>query len=228
MTVDTTKPITVVTQFHTSDGTDNGDLSEVRRIFVQDGKVIQHPKSNIPGLSAQHDSITSDMCDSFKDIMGDKNDFKKKGGLKKMGDAMSNGMVLVMSIWDDHAADMLWLDSTYPTTKTTIGGPRGACATTSGVPKDVSLNLQMLVLNSLTSKSVRSTPPTSHPQDQDQLHQAHPQPAQEEVFPLALVSAHQPQPPLSKLASTSAPPDAPLLNLSSNEKPLVEFNLILR
>merc|ERR1719263_582857 len=137
MTVDTTKPITVVTQFHTSDGTDNGDLSEVRRIFVQDGKVIQHPKSNIPGLSAQHDSITSDMCDSFKDIMGDKNDFKKKGGLKKMGDAMSNGMVLVMSIWDDHAADMLWLDSTYPTDKTTIGGPRGACATTSGVPKDV-------------------------------------------------------------------------------------------
>lgn len=137
MTVDTTKPITVVTQFHTSDGTDNGDLSEVRRIFVQDGKVIQHPKSNIPGLSTQHDSITSDMCDAFKDIMGDKNDFKKKGGLKKMGDAMSNGMVLVMSIWDDHAADMLWLDSTYPTTKTTIGGPRGACATTSGVPKDV-------------------------------------------------------------------------------------------
>ena len=54
-----------------------------------------------------------------------------------MGEAMVNGMVLVMSIWDDHAANMLWLDSTYPTTKTTVGGPRGTCATTSGKPSDV-------------------------------------------------------------------------------------------
>jgi len=77
------------------------------------------------------------MCDSFKDVMGDPNDFKKHGGLKKMGDAMTNGMVLVMSIWDDHAANMLWLDSTYPTDKTTIGGPRGSCDITSGKPDDV-------------------------------------------------------------------------------------------
>lgn len=32
-----------------------------------------------------------------------------------MGKSMDNGMVLVMSIWDDHEANMLWLDSTYPT-----------------------------------------------------------------------------------------------------------------
>ena len=69
--------------------------------------------------------------------MGDPNDFQTKGGMKKMGDAMKSGMVLVMSIWDDHAADMLWLDSTYPTNKTTIGGPRGTCSTSSGKPSDV-------------------------------------------------------------------------------------------
>jgi cellulose 1,4-beta-cellobiosidase len=46
-------------------------------------------------------------------------------------------MVLVMSIWDDHAANMLWLDSTYPKDKTSFGGPRGTCATSSGVPSDV-------------------------------------------------------------------------------------------
>ena len=57
-----------------------------------------------------------------------------------MGEAMDKGMVLVMSLWDDHAADMLWLDSTYPTTKTTPGGPRGTCPTTSGVPADVEKN----------------------------------------------------------------------------------------
>lgn len=116
MTVDTTKPVEVVTQFITHDGTDAGDLSEIRRIFVQDGKVIQHPKSNVPGIDKQYDSITDEMCDAQKGVMGDKNDFKVKGGLKKMGDAMVDGMVLVMSIWDDHDANMLWLDSTYPTT----------------------------------------------------------------------------------------------------------------
>ena len=77
------------------------------------------------------------MCDKTKGIFGDTNDFKKKGGLKKMGEAMDKGMVLVMSLWDDHAANMLWLDSTYPKDKTTAGGPRGSCSTDSGVPSDV-------------------------------------------------------------------------------------------
>lgn len=58
------------------------------------------------------------MCTDFKGKFGDTNDFGKKGGLQKMGEAMKNGMVLVMSIWDDHEANMLWLDSTYPITKT--------------------------------------------------------------------------------------------------------------
>jgi cellulose 1,4-beta-cellobiosidase len=74
-TVDTTKPLTVVTQFLTTDGTDNGDLKEIRRLFVQDGKVINHPKSNVPGAKGQYDSITDEMCGDFKNIMGDPNDF---------------------------------------------------------------------------------------------------------------------------------------------------------
>merc|ERR1712227_657884 len=77
------------------------------------------------------------MCEKAKGIFTDTNDFKKKGGLKKMGDAMNKGMVLVMSLWDDHAANMLWLDSTYPKDKTTVGGPRGTCSTDSGVPSQV-------------------------------------------------------------------------------------------
>lgn len=56
-----------------------------------------------------------------------------------MGEALGRGMVLVMSIWDDHAAHMLWLDSDYPTTSpvTDPGVPRGPCSTSSGDPKDV-------------------------------------------------------------------------------------------
>jgi cellulose 1,4-beta-cellobiosidase len=48
-------------------------------------------------------------------------------------------MVLVMSIWDDHEANMLWLDSDYPLDKdrNLPGIQRGSCATTSGKPTDV-------------------------------------------------------------------------------------------
>ena len=132
--VDTSKEFTVVTQFLTDA---NGDLSEIRRKFVQNGKVIEHPSTKVDTMDKQYDSITEEMCEATKNAFTDTNDFKKKGGLKKMGDSLKNGMVLVMSIWDDHAANMLWLDSTYPKDKTTWGGPRGTCSTSSGVPADV-------------------------------------------------------------------------------------------
>merc|ERR1712025_767749 len=60
-----------------------------------------------------------------------------KGGLQAMGSAMDAGVVLVMSLWDDHYANMLWLDSTYPVDSTDPGADRGSCPTTSGVPADV-------------------------------------------------------------------------------------------
>jgi cellulose 1,4-beta-cellobiosidase len=138
--IDTTKKFTVVTQFHTDDKTANGTLSEIRRVFVQDGIVHEHPMSNT-GEGKQYDSISDEMCDAFKGVFGDTNTFKKHGGLAQMGKAMAgDGMVLVMSIWDDHEANMLWLDSTDPPTKTTIGGPRGTCPTTGGKPADVEKN----------------------------------------------------------------------------------------
>ena len=38
--VNTLKPMTVVTQFLTTDGTDAGDFSEMRRHYIQDGKIV--------------------------------------------------------------------------------------------------------------------------------------------------------------------------------------------
>ena len=48
-------------------------------------------------------------------------------------------MVLVMSLWDDGAAHMLWLDSDYPLDRDTskAGVARGPCAKDSGAPDDV-------------------------------------------------------------------------------------------
>jgi cellulose 1,4-beta-cellobiosidase len=131
MTVDTKSKFTVVTQFLES----GGSLSEIKRYYVQNGKTIPNSQSTISGVTGN--SITQTWCDAQKTAFGDKNDFDTQGGLAQMGKALASNMVLVMSLWDDHYANMLWLDSTYPTTGSSPGDFRGTCATTSGVPADV-------------------------------------------------------------------------------------------
>ncbi|PVF92348.1 cellulase [Serendipita vermifera] len=134
--VNTSSKFTIVTQFITTDGTANGALKEIRRLYVQNGKVIQNSKTNIAGLSP-YDSITEQFCADQKTAFGDHNDFATKGGFTPMDKALAKGMVLVLSVWDDHAVNMLWLDSTYPTDSTAPGAARGTCSTDSGKPTDV-------------------------------------------------------------------------------------------
>lgn len=139
LTVDTSKPFTVVTQFLTSDNTSTGTLSEIRRIYVQNGKVIQNSNAAVTGVDPVN-SVTDKFCTQQKTAFGDTNFFSQKGGLAQVGKSFADeGMVLALSIWDDYAASMLWLDSNYPTNKdaSSPGVARGTCATTSGVPADV-------------------------------------------------------------------------------------------
>lgn len=134
MTVDTNKKFTVVTQFLTgSDGT----LDEIKRFYVQGGQVIPNSNSTISGVTGN--SITPDFCKAQKTAFGDGDYFDQRGGFPQISKALGGPMVLVMSLWDDHYANMLWLDSTYPTDAdpSTPGMARGTCATTSGVPADV-------------------------------------------------------------------------------------------
>lgn len=79
------------------------------------------------------------MCVATKALFGDIDDHTKKGGMKHMGEALKKGMVLTMSIWDDHDVNMLWLDSNYPANgdPSKPGVARGPCPTSSGVPSDV-------------------------------------------------------------------------------------------
>ncbi|KAH6916407.1 cellulase [Coprinopsis sp. MPI-PUGE-AT-0042] len=96
------KKMTVVTQFITDNNSTTGNLVEIRRLYVQDGK--------------------------------------ENGGLVQMGKSLGKGHVLVLSIWDDYDAQMLWLDSqAYPidANPSTPGVARGTCATTSGKPSEV-------------------------------------------------------------------------------------------
>jgi len=149
-TVDTSKPMTVVTQFLTSDGTDTGDLIEIRRLYVQDGKVINNAKGKHTPVGVEGsqlpDSITDEMCQVQKLIFKDRDDFTKKGSLKGMGKALGRGMVLVLSLWDDLLTKMQWLDAAAPADQPDThplsqpGVRRGPCPVDSGDPLDLRQN----------------------------------------------------------------------------------------
>jgi len=137
-TVNSNQPVTLITQFITNTGTDAGDLSEIRRIYIQNGQVIQNPPVNLPGV-APYTSITDAFCTATKNAFGDRQDFAAKGGLKAHGDSLNRGHVLALSLWDDHTAYMHWLDSIYPNNgnPATPGVARGTCPTSGGRPADV-------------------------------------------------------------------------------------------
>jgi cellulose 1,4-beta-cellobiosidase len=137
MTVDTTQKFTVVTQF--IKGSD-GVLNDIKRFYVQGGKVIPNSESTIAGTSGN--SVNPDYCKAQKVAFGDGDHFNDKGGFPQFSKAVGGPMVLVMSLWDDHYANMLWLDSTYPVDASADdpGKARGTCATSSGVPADVEAN----------------------------------------------------------------------------------------
>lgn len=138
-TVDTSKKFTVVTQFLTTDNTATGTLKEIRRLYVQNGRVIQNAKVQIGGLE-NHDSITDKYCSDQKKVLGGVDAFTQLGALKQMGEAVGRGMVLALSIWDDAGSYMGWLDQDpYPAdadpSKPGVG--RGPCPTTGGRPADL-------------------------------------------------------------------------------------------
>jgi len=149
---DTNQKVTVITQFITEDGTDTGALKEIRRHYIQGGKVIETPKATVG--SASFDSITKEFCEAEVGLFKDNTNFLEKGGLSSMDKAMEHGMVLVMSLWDDHDANMLWLDSDYPTDKdpSTPGVARGTCDKSSGKPDDVENNAPQ---SSVTYSNIR-------------------------------------------------------------------------
>lgn len=126
-TVDTTKPVTVITQFITSDGTDNGDLVEIKRFYKQGSTIIAGG------------SVTDKLTEQRKTAFGDNNHFAKLGGLKAMGASLKEKMVLVLSVWGDAASNMVWLDSTTaPNGASTNGTVRGACPAGGSYEKSIS------------------------------------------------------------------------------------------
>merc|ERR1712111_57560 len=106
------------------------------------GKLLKIVSQNLMLANWQNLILSLMNSAESKGLFGDYNDHEVKGGLKGMGDAMKRGMVLVLSLWDDHAAHMLWLDSNYPPDGDAMqpGVARGPCSTDSGDPLMLKIN----------------------------------------------------------------------------------------
>merc|ERR1712139_560360 len=75
-----------------------GELRGIEQFYVQNGQEIHH-----------------------------RNRFAEEGGMKRMGEALDRGMVLVISMWDDIAVSMNWLDSYMGDDSSAPGALRGPC-----------------------------------------------------------------------------------------------------
>lgn len=152
-TIDTTKKVTVVTQFLR--GKDLGD-GVVKRFYVQNGKVIPNSASTVPGIGGNQ--IDERFCQVQKQAFHDYDDFIEKGGMHQMGKALEKPMVLSFSILDDWFAHMLWLDSVYPRDRgNTPGAERGTCDFESGYPEDVRSRRYQFSISNIKFGPINST-----------------------------------------------------------------------
>ncbi|KAJ9142823.1 Glucanase [Coniochaeta hoffmannii] len=138
-TVDTSRPFTVVTQFLTTTGNATGDLREIRRLYVQDERIIENAIVQVPGID-KGNSLTDEFCAQEKKAFGGVNAFAAQGGMRGMGEALRRGMVLVFSVWDDAGSSMKWLDATFPDNSDPAKDPgtgRGPCKADEGKAEDL-------------------------------------------------------------------------------------------
>jgi cellulose 1,4-beta-cellobiosidase len=115
MVVDTSRRFRVATSFRAA----GSRLASVAQAFEQEGRGPLAPTANW--------SITSESIASQAARFGERSDFEAAGGWDSLTDALQTGMVLVLSIWDDAATGMRWLDSTFPPGATGEGAARGPC-----------------------------------------------------------------------------------------------------
>jgi cellulose 1,4-beta-cellobiosidase len=126
--IDTTKPFTVVTQFH-----DEDEELSVTQHYIQNGKKIEHPDY----LGKKHGHAESDdFCSAKAKHMNDRDSFKEKGGMKNVRGALKRGVTLVISMWDDIDVHMNWLDSVMEGDDVSKPGNfRGPCKAEYGEPE---------------------------------------------------------------------------------------------
>ncbi len=118
-TVDTNKPFTVVTQFSAS----GGKLTQITRKYLQNGKQIGGGGT----ISSCGSEGSTGGLAGMGDALGRGSKCTVARGLSSSSDSESSAVVLAMSIWNDPAQQMAWLDS----------GNNGPCTSGQGSPSNI-------------------------------------------------------------------------------------------
>ncbi|KAH7368238.1 endoglucanase EG-1 [Plectosphaerella cucumerina] len=118
--VDTTSPFTVITTFPADA---DGKLTSIHRSYVQNGRLIRSEVVNNPDLP-QVNALDDEFCEAT----GARR-FMELGAHEGMGDAMSRGMVLAVSLWWDAGGGMQWMDGAAQNA--------GPCNETEGFPDNI-------------------------------------------------------------------------------------------
>ncbi|EGX46129.1 hypothetical protein TWF173_004783 [Orbilia oligospora] len=121
-TLNTLKPFTVVTQFESNK---RNKLISYHRFYIQNNKRIDPPNA-----TKEHLPAVNHMDDAYCATTGGAERYLALGATEEMGDALTRGMVLAMSIWWDEGGHMQWLD----------GGNSGPCNPEEGAPSVIRAN----------------------------------------------------------------------------------------
>jgi hypothetical protein len=137
-TICTTKKFAVTTQFISTDGSDAGSLQEVRRLWVQGGKVIETATKSAWNGSAnvRYSNIGDVYC---------------KSNLGQHAYAQ-RGAGLCMSLWTD--GSMSWLDEGMSGSCTSPGGEAGVKAANRNSYLEIS-SIRYLRLTRSTKRTFR-------------------------------------------------------------------------
>jgi hypothetical protein len=122
-TIDSTKKFTVVTQFISDSGADSGNLKEVRRLWIQGGKLIQTPNKRIwNGTDNVETNVLND------ETCKNSQQYGSHGGDSAFSASFKRNAVLAMSLWTD--GSMAWLDE----------GGNGECSSPGGKEPIINAN----------------------------------------------------------------------------------------
>nr|AGW24293.1 endoglucanase 1 [Penicillium oxalicum] len=133
--------------FITNDGTTTGTLTEIRRQYIQNGKVSANAKS-----SAGVDSIKEAWCES---VDGAAATF---GGLTTMGKALGRGMVLIFSIWNDNPdTHVVFSNIRWGDIGSTFNAPGGSGSSSSTTTSKATTTVATTKATSTTTKISTTT-----------------------------------------------------------------------
>jgi cellulose 1,4-beta-cellobiosidase len=113
--MDTSKKLTVVTQFISDNGSQNETLKEVKRLYLQNGKVLETIATIQNGKL--YKAIENDSC--MNGSVGD-DAYMRLGGYTVFTKSLRMGAVLTMSLWTDES--MRWFDEIDGSPCTSPGG----------------------------------------------------------------------------------------------------------